>query len=376
MDPSQLESFFFRPPAVTAAERAARNRQSSAGFRPPKVDQGRAPFHMDLAQVLPARTKAIRDARKLVCHVVGDTGGVNGTGAQINVADHMTAQIHDAGMPDQPSFLYHLGDVVYEHGEDTGYHDQFYHPYKDYPAPIFAIPGNHDGNTLDPAETLVPFLKHFCAPEATHPPEAGHSPRPTMTQPNPYWRLETPLATFVGLYSNVTGELDNTDKGETAQRDWLTRELKSAPADRCLIVAAHHPVYSFGKHGGITRVRDALEHAMAASGRAPDLVLTGHDHCYQRFTRKREGRRIPVLVVGAGGFAGYDDITRVREKTQPLPDVKFEAYDDKHPGFLRLTVEPDRLTGEYFTVPRAGKENRSAKRRDHFTLDLRTHDLD
>ena len=41
----------------------------------------------------------------------------------------------------QPSFLFHLGDVVYDHGEDTGYHDQFYHPYKDYPAPIFAIPG-------------------------------------------------------------------------------------------------------------------------------------------------------------------------------------------------------------------------------------------
>jgi hypothetical protein len=29
----------------------------------------------------------------------------------------------------------------------------------------------------------------------------------------------------------------------------------------------------------------------------------------------------------------------------------------------------------YFTVPRAGKEDRRAKRRDHFTLDLRKHKL-
>jgi calcineurin-like phosphoesterase family protein len=375
MNTTQLESLFFHPPATTAAERSARKRHSSDRFRAPKVDRGRAPFHLDLAAILPTRTSAIRESGRLVFHAVGDTGGVNGTGAQINVADHMTRQIHESALPDQPSFLFHLGDVVYDHGEDTGYHEQFYHPYKDYPAPIFAIPGNHDGNTLDPAATLDPFLKHFCADQASHAPEAGHSNRPTMIQPSPYWRLETPAATIVGLYSNVSGELDNTDQGGTEQADWLAEELKTAPADLCLIVAVHHPIYSFGKHGGTARVRDALEQAIDRSGRAPDAVLTGHDHCYQRFTRKREGRRIPVLVVGAGGFAGYDDLTRVDAKTEPFPDVKLEAYEDEHPGFLRLTVSRDSLTGEYFTVPKAGQEKRPEKLRDRFTLDLKTHHL-
>lgn len=156
--------------------------------------------------------------------------------------------------------------MVYYHGQDQAYHDQFYHPYQDYPAPIFAIPGNHDGDTTEPEETLGPFLKHFCATEPTHAAEAGHSDRPTMIQPNCYWRLDTPLASIIGLYSNVSGELDNTDKGETTQRDWLVEQLKTAPADRCLIVAVHHPVYSFGKHGGIVRVREALDHAMDESG--------------------------------------------------------------------------------------------------------------
>lgn len=373
MNAAQLESYFFRPPLTSAQQRAARNRQSSDRFRPPPIAPERAPYHLDLAAVLPTRCDAIKEAGRMVFHVVGDTGGVNGTGAQVNVADHMSRQIHDSELPDQPSFLYHLGDVVYDHGEDTGYQDQFYYPYKDYPAPIFAIPGNHDGNTIDPADTLAPFLKHFCSAEAYHAFEAGHSDRPTMIQPNCYWQFNTPLATIIGLYSNVSGELDNTDKGQTTQRDWLADQLKQAPTDRCLIVAAHHPVYSFGKHGGITRVRDALEHAIATSGRVPDLVLTGHDHCYQRFTQKRDDRRLPVLVVGAGGFAGYDNLTKVKTNLEPLPGVKLEAYEDQHPGFLRVTIEPDRLIGEYFTVPKPGKEDDPEKQRDEFILNLRTH---
>jgi hypothetical protein len=373
MDATQLESLFFRPPAMSAAERNQRKRHSSDRYRAPGIDRTRTPYHLDLAAVLPARTAAVREAGQLVFHAVGDTGGVNGTGAQINVADHMARQVHETPMPDQPSFLFHLGDVVYDHGEDSGYHDQFYHPYKDYPAPIFAIPGNHDGDTLDPSDTLVPFRKHFCAAEASHAPEAGHSQRPTQIQPNPYWRLKTPLATIVGLYSNVSGELDKTDQGGTEQRDWLTEELKTVPADRCLILAVHHPLYSSGKHGGTARVRDAIEHAIEVSGRVPDLFLTGHDHCYQRFTRRRDDRRIPVLVVGAGGFAGYDDLARVRDDIEPLPGIKLEAFEDKHPGFLRLSVSCAAVTGEYFTVPKPGREHRPEKLRDSFTLDLRTH---
>jgi acid phosphatase type 7 len=375
MDSSQLESLFFRPPADTAGERAARHRLSSDRFRPPPIQSGRAPFHLDLAAVLPSRARAIEQAGRMVFHVAGDTGGVNGTGAQINVADHMTRQIHESAMPDQPSFFYHLGDVVYDHGEDNAYHHQFYFPYKDYPAPIFAIPGNHDGDTLDRANTLVPFLKHFCSEQAQHAPEAGHSDRPTMIQPNCYWRLDTPVATIIGLYSNVSGELDNTDQGESTQREWLAGQLKDAPADRCLLVAVHHPIYSFGKHGGTVRVREALERAISESGRPPDAILTGHDHDYQRFTWRREGRRIPVIIAGAGGVAGYDNLTRVKAKTVPFPEVKLEAYEDQHPGFLRVTIKAETLTGEYFTVPKAGKEEGPEKLRDRFTLDLRSHRL-
>ena len=375
MDRTQLEGLFFRPAPTTASEHAANLRESS-GFRPPPIRAAKAPYHMQLAETLPARTKAIQDAGRIVFHTVGDSGGVNGVGAQENVADHMTRQINSAKLPEQPSFFYHLGDVVYYNGENDGYHDQFYHPYQDYPAPIFAIPGNHDGSNLDPAQSLVPFMTHFCSDEPRHPEEAVHALRPTMTQPNCYWRLEAPFVTIVGLYSNVSGELDDARYEKKPQRDWLIAELKSVPTDKCLILAVHHPLFSLGKHGGSEPVRQSIEAALDAGGRTPDMILTGHDHCYQRFTWKRGDRQIPVLVVGAGGFATYDDLTPVDTAREPQPGTKLMAHEDKHPGFLRVSVSPKHLRCEYFTVPHPDKQADPEKSRDSFVVDLETHKLD
>jgi hypothetical protein len=374
MPNQNIETFFFGAPSTGGFE-ALEKKRSNKEFRPPPVDETRQPFSLDLAALLPSRTQAVESAGQLVLHMVGDTGGVNGTGAQQNVADHMSRQLNQAKLPDQPSFFYHLGDVIYYHGEEDYYHDQFYFPYQDYPAPILGIPGNHDGDTPSPEDTLRPFYRHFCAPEPMPSSQAGHSKRPTMTQPNCYWRLNAPFLTIIGLYSNVSGALDDPDKTETPQGDWLTEQLRSAPEERCLVLAVHHPLYSLGKHGGTDPVREAIEHAMSDSGRMPDAIFTAHDHCYQRFTLKREGWRIPVLVVGAGGFATYDDLTRIKLHHELPEGVRLEAYNDQKPGFLRLSVTDETLSGEYFTVPRVGKEYKSEKLRDRFVLNLRTHRL-
>lgn len=370
MDVNQVEGVFFQSVPRNAAERAARRRETSERYRPPPVDIAKAPFHLALSDVIPTRTSEIETAGRIVFHVVGDTGGVNGEGAQQNVAEHMARQIDESEFPDQPSFLYHLGDVIYYYGEAEGYHKQFYQAYREYPAPIFAIPGNHDGDTLSTTPSLGPFMDNFCAHEFEYSPFAGASERPTMTQPNCYWRLNAPLVTIVGLYSNVSGELDNTDAGETTQEDWLTEELRSAPADKCLLLAVHHPLYSLGKHGGIDRVRSAIHRSIDSSGRMPNAILTGHEHCYQRFALKRDGERVPVLVAGAGGFAGYDDLDTVDCELELPKGVKLKAFNDRRPGFLRLTITRAALVGEYFTVPGPGKVRKAAKLRDYFEVEL------
>jgi hypothetical protein len=69
-----------------------------------------------------------------------------------------------------------------------------YDPFRDYPAPIFAIPGNHDGMVAPNTEsvTLDAFLENFCAagepPHRT--PEAGELVRTAQVQPAVYFTLE------------------------------------------------------------------------------------------------------------------------------------------------------------------------------------------
>lgn len=365
-----VEKFFFGTKSDRVALVADKSHRQ---FRAPPLELARSPYRLQLDDVLPNRCKIARETKRLVFHTVGDTGGINGTGAQQNVADHMARQIHTAESNEQALFFYHLGDVIYYNGEDADYHDQFYFPYQHYPAPIFAIPGNHDGDTLAAETTLGPFYWHFCAPTPVAASEAGHSGRPRMTQPNCYWVLDAPLLTIIGLYSNVSGELDDPDDGSTTQRDWLMEQLQRAPVDKALVLAVHHPLFSLGKHGGTKLVRKAIESAIEETDRWPDAILTGHDHCYQRFTYMRKDRQIPILVVGAGGFATYDDLTRVDENGELPKHVTLAAYEDRRPGFMRMTVTDKTITGEYFTVPKAGREQKPEKLRDEFSVDLKSH---
>lgn len=373
MDEINLEELFYRPRPTTLDELTERRRQTSTGFQRPPVRTDRHPYRLEFANLFPGRARAIEQAGQIAFHMVGDTGGINGRGAQINVADQMTRQIHGAELREQPSFFFHLGDIVYYRGEEAHYHDQFYHPYQNYPAPIFGVPGNHDGEVTDtPHSTLEPYMRHFCADAPSHAASAGHSDRPTMTQPNCYFTLLCPFVTIIGLYSNVTGELDNTDAGETTQRDWLVEELRAAPADRALLLAVHHPPYSIGMHGPTPRVADAIDHAIKKTGRFPDAVFSGHEHNYQRFTREWNERRIPFVVAGAGGHAGYH-LPSVNRRLSPPRWIHLKFVEDDHPGFLRITVSRERLVGRYYTVPEPGRENDPAKRVDKFTVDLLAH---
>src|ERR1700743_2762293 len=128
-----------------------------------------------------AKVAAIQKAGQIVFHSVGDTGSVVGPQNQSLVGDKMVTDFDETNPADVPSFLFHLGDVVYYFGEATYYYDQFYTPYRDYPAPILAIPGNHDGIVYpkDPVPTLDAFLKNFCTATPVPSSDAGNLLRTT-----------------------------------------------------------------------------------------------------------------------------------------------------------------------------------------------------
>src|SRR5262249_11755764 len=244
-------------------------------FQPLPLPTGQSPYHLKLEEVLPAqRMEAIQHANKLVFHTAGDTGGVQSGASQYLVSQYLEADLEGNQGGNKPAFFYHLGDVVYYYGEADQYYAQFYEPYKGYDVPIFAIPGNHDGDVLDGgAPSLEAFVDNFCAPRPQTTPEAGDVLRHAMTQPNVYWTLQAPFATIVGLYTNVPegGRLDED------QIDWLRSEMAAADGKKALIIAMHHPIYSGDKwHVGSAYMGEILDTAIQETKRIPHLVLSGH----------------------------------------------------------------------------------------------------
>jgi acid phosphatase type 7 len=359
----------------------------SHGFRANQVFQplpsptGVAPFHLGLETVLGVdATTKITEAGQLVFHCAGDTGGVKAPQPQQIVAYWMEQDLV-SGAAVLPSFFYHLGDVVYYNGQKAEYYPQFYEPYAQYGVPILAIPGNHDGDPLDATveSSLAGFVENFCATTPHLTPEAQEVQRDSMTEPNVYWTLEAPFVTVVGLYTNVPegGRLDQD------QINWLQAELAGAPTDVALIIAMHHPPYSAdAHHGGSAYMGGVLDAAIQASGRTPDAVLTGHVHNYQRFTRKMNGRQLPYVVAGAGGYWNLHYLAK-DANGNPLPkpwqtpdaNVTLENYCEDRHGYLRLTASATALKGEYITVPRPQESwrNGPVATLDTFTLDLKTH---
>lgn len=327
-------------------------------FRNLPAPTGQPPFHLALDTVLSDEAMAtIQKSRKMVFHAVGDTGGVN-TPSQIeNVASYMAIDFAGTDVTAHPSFFYHLGDVVYYDGETPNYFPEFYEPYINYPAPIFAIPGNHDGDVdaTHPEPSLAAFVRNFCSRAPVITPEAKDANRHAMTQPNVYWTLATPLATFIGLASNCPegGQLSQ------AQIDWFQSELENAPAGNALIVAVHHPIYSaYGPKPGSQHLYDFLNTACAqAKNRTPDLVLTGHVHNYQRFTGTLAGKNVPFIVAGAGGYNPGLHVLAPPFHKAKLPiamagsDGTLENFCDSQHGYLKITVTPKQMTVEYFAVP-------------------------
>jgi len=320
-------------------------------FQPLPAPLGQPPYHFDLETVVPGITASAAQLGKLVFHVVGDTGGIKNPDHQLATA---SAMVNDLSLPaDQaPSFFYHLGDVVYFNGQITEYYSQFYEPYAQYTAPIIAIPGNHDGDPINKSQTsLDGWVAYFMQATPHIDPNSHDAPRVTLSLPNVYFTLDCPFVTIVGMYTNVPegGSIDSV------QQQWLTNEFATAPADKALIVALHHPIYSFDNfHSGSARMADAVQHAINDSRRVPNLVLTAHVHNYQRIDRAVvEGETTPFIVAGLGGYYHLHNLNAGVGATDPATQAQLVAADDQHWGYLTLTVDANNISGRATTVANA-----------------------
>jgi hypothetical protein len=378
-------------------------------------DPVRDPPVMDLAEVIGSAAAAeIVQGGQFVFHAVGDTG--NPKHSELGeVVPAMARDFYRPNPADRPAIFLHLGDVCYNMYEHSGgvipapkagmYQTQFYTPYAGYPGKIIAIPGNHDSNPEEDPQSINTFQDNFCAPLPDNAADLdkiiASKTRQPMFQPAVYYRLDAlPYAQVIALFSNggenagVLRDQEGVSVGN-GQWDFLVGQLKKVRADRdatppvrrALIVAVHHPPFSGGGgHSGSSQMLGDLDAAFAGAGILPDLVLSGHAHNYQRFTRTvndRDGKpvEIPFVVAGNGGHAitslkPNQDGTPVQTPLRGAPSASggsggqslrqyFNGY-----GHLLVTV-----TRSILTVDLIGTHTNSSAPVDSVTVDLNTRKI-
>jgi len=353
-----------------------------------------------------ASVKKIQNAGQIVFHTAGDTGATSSPKSENAVVDKMLTDFTGEAPAAVPQFFYHLGDLVYSFGEDKYYYDQFYDAFREYPGPIFAIPGNHDGIVLPPpagtgvpTDSLKSFRANFCTPAFTHSIDAVGLSRTTMIQPGVYFTLEAPLVRILGLYSNmlenpgVISSTPNPTKGgapsfpqlSDAQLDYLTAALTRIKTEKftgAVIIAVHHPPYAFGTKSGSPVMLKEIDTICDSTGVWPHAILSGHAHNYQRYTRTLGSRQIPFLVIGNGGH-GLQSLSINTTLRTPISmpvfaqperndSVVLNSYDFTEYGYCRVVVNATQLHIEYHPAPDGGTTKTPD---DTVTVDLATGTL-
>jgi hypothetical protein len=333
----------------------------------------------------------IKKNGQLVFHSTGDTGNTRGPTDQNLVADKLVSDFSDYDVEDRPLFFFHLGDVIYSFGEAQYYYDQFYEPYRNYPEPIIALAGNHDGMVAPGAKvaTLAAFLENFCAPPPGFhvAPEAGGLSRTAQIQPGVFFTFEAPMSAHPGALQQHAGR-----SGGHRRQPYRPFAARLSEGGACarevgriqgrLILAHHHPAYTAGsQHGWSTDMLAQIDKVCDDAGLWPHAVLSAHAHNYQRFTRVHGQTQIPYIICGNGGHG----LAKLRQKgasplrtPQPLEVPKgtdkviLENYDDEDFGYLRVLVTPTQLRIEYHPA----SDGTGAKTPDDFvTVDLATRKL-
>jgi chitodextrinase len=129
---------------------------------------------------------------------------------------------------------------------------------------------------------------------------------------------------------------------QSAQYQWLSQDLQ-AHSQACTIVYYHHPLFNIGPEGSTTAMADIW--ALLAQ-RNVEIVLTGHDHTYQRWvpldgSGQPSATGITEFVAGAGGHG---------TQTFPGTDSRVAYSTDVNPtalGILFLTLNPQGAAFNY-----------------------------
>jgi acid phosphatase type 7 len=207
-----------------------------------------------------------------------------------------------------------LGDNAYEHGTAEEYRECYERSWGHHKRRTRPIPGNHEYLTWGAEGYFGYFGKRAGRP------------------PGGYYSYDLGGWHIVALDSNQC----TPGAGcyvRSPQIWWLKADLAANEGKPCTLAYMHHPLFSSGKYRpGIPDVKPLWEVLYAAN---VDVVLSAHDHNYQRFApQDPEGRANPErgirqFVVGTGGASHYAIETPIENS---------EVYNDDTFGILELEL--------------------------------------
>jgi calcineurin-like phosphoesterase family protein len=207
-----------------------------------------------------------------------------------------------------------LGDLAYQHGTDEDFADCFGPSWGRFRDRIRPATGNHDHAT----RRAGGYARYF-------------GPRAAADGAFRY-------SYDLGRWHVVVLDSDCWRVGGCGPSDpqarWLRADLRRHPG-RCTLAYWHRPPFSSGRYGDAAetaRVRPLWRIAVEAG---VDVVLTGHEHSYERFAPmgadgavNARGARLFVVGTGGGNLRRYHQ--------PPLPATR--ARNDNTWGVLRLTL--------------------------------------
>ncbi len=222
-----------------------------------------------------------------------------------------------------------LGDHAYPDGSADDFADCYDPSWGRYKARTKPVPGNHEYEG-DPEAT--PYFDYFGA--AAGEPDEG------------YYSYDLGGWHVVALNS-MCDEVGGCD-ADSPQIRWLESDLSANGEGECTLAYFHHPLFNSGKQGEYERRTEPIWEVLYDHG--TDVVLSAHDHNYQRFAPQDPGggadpdRGIRQFVVGTAGGDRYQIEN---------PAANSETYGDDVYGVLKLTLEPEGYAWEFVPVPGA-----------------------
>lgn len=199
----------------------------------------------------------------------------------------------------------HLGDMAYGSGTFPEFEEHMFTVYRNFlhRVPSWPSIGNHEDKT----DRAQPYRDVYYLPEQAM----------REDEQERYYSFDYGDVHFVSLDSTdgtvIPIYLDVADRFTDDMLDWLAQDLAASDAT-WKIAFFHHPPYSSSSRDNNVGIRNFIIPILEAGG--VDLVLTGHDHHYERTlpirngcVAQRDNESITYIVAGAGGASLRGDVT-------------------------------------------------------------------